>query len=83
MKKLWLFLEESALEEKNKNTVFIVISVTMANLLGAALWLLIGRLLLPGTEWLLCFMGYSGVFAGLIGSILYLYNHEFGRKERP
>ena len=55
MKKLWLFLEESALEEKNKNAVFIVISVTMANLLGAALWLLIGRLLLPGTEWLMRF----------------------------
>lgn len=37
----------------------------------------VGRLFLPGIDWLICFMGYPAMFIGLLGGTLYLYNHEF------
>ena len=53
--------------------VLIAINIVM----GGVAWLLFGRLVLPGTDWLLCFMRYTAIFIGFFGGILYLYNHEF------
>lgn len=77
MRKIWKYLQQSDLRKGTKNRVFIAFVTMSMSMIGAAAWLLIGRLFLPQMEWLLCFIGYSGVYAGLFGSILYLYNHEF------
>lgn len=77
MNMLYEYLKELPLARRRKNLIFICVCVAVSVLAGAAIWLLLGRLLLPEVLWLLCFMGYSGVFAGFVGSVFYLYNHQF------
>lgn len=49
-------------------------------MVGVVVWMVLGKLLFPGVLWMMCFIGYPGIFAGFFGGIIYLYNHEF--KER-
>ncbi|MCR4997965.1 MAG: hypothetical protein K6A61_11785 [Butyrivibrio sp.] len=77
MKKLWNVVNGLAVKSNVKIIVFLWIFVAVNIGIGAGLWLLFGRLFFPEIEWLFCFMGYSAIFIGFFGGILYLYNHEF------
>ena len=90
MKRLWNVINEMKIKKEIKNKLYlgVLIAINIVKImlfdytafgtfLGAGLWLLIGRIFLPGTEWLICFMGYPAIFIGFFGGILYLYNHEF------
>lgn len=77
MKKLWKMVNESSMKRKVKNSIYVTILMLLNALAGAVLWLLVGRLILPGIDWLICFVGYPAVFVGFIGGTMYLYNHEF------
>lgn len=80
MRKIWKLLNVSGLTRGEKNGIFILLSILLSALLGALGYLVIGRILLPGRVWFVCFVGYSAVFGGFFGSILYLFNHEFKKE---
>ena len=77
MKQLWNVVNGLDIRKDVKARVFLWLLVVTNILIGAGLWLLIGRIFLPRTEWLICFMGYPAIFIGFFGGVIYLCNHEF------
>lgn len=77
MKTLWNMVNQIDVKNTWKNNLFLVLFILINMVLGACVWLLLGRLILPGTDWLLCFMGYPAVFVGLFGGVIYLYRNQF------
>ena len=77
MKTLWNMFNQIDVKNTCKNKLFLVLFILINMVLGACAWLLLGRLILPGTDWLLCFMGYPAVFVGLFGGVIYLYRNQF------
>ena len=77
MKRLWNAIKETKISKATKNKLYLGVLIAINVLIGGGAWLLLGRLILPGIDWLLCFMGYPAIFIGFFGGILYLYNHEF------
>lgn len=77
MKRLWNIVNNFKTKSSIKIKLFLWLLVAANTVIGAALWLLIGRIFLPGIDWLMCFMGYPAIFVGMFVGILYLYNHEF------
>ena len=77
MKTLWNMVNQIHIKNTWKNNLFLVLFILINMVLGACAWLLLGRLILPGTDWLLCFMGYPAIFVGLFGGVIYLYRNQF------
>ena len=77
MKTVWKMANHMNIGCEAKNRIFVGLLILINCIVGALLWGLIGRLYLPGVEWLLCFIGYPAVFIGFFGGMIYLYNHEF------
>ncbi len=77
MERLWTKINDLNIDADRKNAVYLCILILANALLGAVVWGLAGRLILPGAEQLICFMAYPGIFAGLFGGALYLFKHEF------
>lgn len=73
MKKLWTVINEMKISKQTKNKLFLGLLILINMALGGVIWLLVGRLLLPGIEWLWCFMGYPAIFIGFFGGIYFLY----------
>ena len=77
MKTLWNMVNQIDVKNTWKNNLFLVLFILINMVMGACVWLLLGRLILPGTDWLLCFMGYPAIFVGLFGGVIYLYRNQF------
>ena len=77
MKTLWNMVNQIHIKNTWKYNLFLLLFIIINLVLGACAWLLLGRLILPGTDWLLCFMGYPAVFVGLFGGVIYLYRNQF------
>ena len=77
MKRLWNVINKMKIKKEIKNKLCLGVLIVINIVMGGVAWLLFGRLVLPGTDWLLCFMGYPAIFIGFFGGILYLYIHEF------
>ena len=77
MKTLWNMVNQIHIKNTWKNNLFLVLFILINMVLGACAWLLLGRLILPGTDWLLCFMGYPAIVVGLFGGVIYLYRNQF------
>lgn len=77
MKRTWKLIDSFKVKKETKNKMFIWSQVMLYVLIGAVVWGLLGRLVLPGIDWLLCFSGYPAIFIGFFGSVLFLYNNEF------
>lgn len=77
MRKLWNVIDEMKVKNVLKNELFLGALIFINIVIGGAIWLILGRMILPGIDWFLCFMGYPAIFVGFFGGILYLYNHEF------
>lgn len=77
MKKLWTMINELKIKKRMKNKLYLVLMILLNVSIGGLIWLAFGRLILPGIDCLLCFMGYPAIFVGFFGGILYLFNHEF------
>jgi len=77
MRAIWNKINNLNISQVNKNRLFITSEIVITGITGAFIWLLLGRLILPGVVWLICFVGYPAVFIGFMGSCLYLYNHDF------
>ena len=77
MTRLWIVINGLNVMKQTKRKLYLSTLTLINMLIGGTVWLLLGRFLLSTIDWLLCFMGYPAIFAGFIGGILYLYNHEF------
>ena len=77
MKTLWNMVNQIHIKNTWKYNLFLLLFIFINLVLGACAWLLLGRLILPGTDWLLCFMGYPAIFVGLFGGVIYLYRNQF------
>jgi len=77
MRKLWTIINELKIKKMMKNKLYMGLMILINIIIGGLIWLVLGRHILPGVDWLLCFMGYPAIFVGFFGGILYLYNHEF------
>ena len=77
MKTLWNMVNQIHIKNTWKYNLFLLLFIIINLVLGACVWLLLGRLILPGTDWLLCFMGYPAIFVGLFGGVIYLYRNQF------
>ncbi|MCR5773419.1 MAG: hypothetical protein K6G87_19530 [Butyrivibrio sp.] len=60
-----------------KNRLYLGVRILVNLIIGAFLWVAIGRFFLQGYMWLFCFMGYPAIFTGFYGGMIYLFNHEF------
>ena len=76
MKKLYEYVNKKAWDSQWETKIFLLCNTLFFALVGALAWLLLGRLIWPGMESLVCFIGYPGIFAGLIGGILFLYRQN-------
>ncbi len=74
---LWNKINESDMEYYQKNLVYIMVVTGMVAVAGAVIWLLIGRYIMQGFGGAFCFVTYPAVFVGLLGSVLYLFRHDF------
>ena len=77
MRKIWSTVNNMKIGSSNKIRLFLFILAAICGVCGFLIWVTIGRLLLPGIVWLICFAGYPAVFIGIIGGAFYLFNHEF------
>lgn len=77
MKRLWNIINEMKMKRAAKNKLYLGALILINIVIGGAIWLTLGRIILPGVDWLICFMGYPAVFVGFFGGMLYLYNHDF------
>lgn len=77
MKRLWTVINELKVKKQVKYRLYLSLLILVNIAVGGAIWLLLGRLILPEIEWLICFMGYPAVFVGFFGGVFYLANHEF------
>ena len=77
MKIIWKMINSLYVKCETKNLLFLALSTVGCALLGAAVWLLAGSWFLPDKVWFICFSGYSAVFIGYIGGILYLFGHDY------
>lgn len=77
MKKVWFFVNGFKLKKEIKSRLFVLIMIILSMLAGGGIWGLAARFWLPEITWLICFMGYPGIFVGFLGSVIYLYNHDF------
>ncbi|MCR5747622.1 MAG: hypothetical protein K6G03_07925 [Lachnospiraceae bacterium] len=71
---IWNIVGSLRLKNAVKKKLFVLIMVFINILAGALVWYLAGRIFLPQTEWLLCFMGYPAFFIGFFGGNIFLYN---------
>ncbi|MGN0702075.1 MAG: hypothetical protein ACI4KL_02725 [Lentihominibacter sp.] len=78
---IWNRINNFNINDSVKNRLFIMLMCILYGMAGGVVWLIIGRAFLPEVYWGLCFIGYPVVLGGLFGGILYLYNHEFDKKE--
>ncbi len=77
MKTIWKLINSLDVKSGTKNLLFLVLSTIGCALLGAVFWLLTGSWFLPDKIWFICFSGYSAVFIGYLGGIIYLFKHDF------
>ncbi|MCR4610948.1 MAG: hypothetical protein K5644_03525 [Lachnospiraceae bacterium] len=77
MKKLWNIVSRFNINNNKKSALYIISLTLLSIIIGACIWLLVGRFFLPELAGLFCFMGYPALFIGLFGGTVYLYNHEF------
>ncbi|WP_026659903.1 hypothetical protein [Butyrivibrio sp. AC2005] len=77
MNRLWKAVNNLDISKESKNRVFLSVLTVVCMIAGCIIWVVIGRHFLAGVAWLFCFMGYPGVFIGIMGGTMYLYKHEF------
>ena len=78
---IWNRINNFNINDTAKNKLFIALVSVLYGIAGGLIWLTVGKVFLPEIYWGLCFIGYPVVLGGIFGGILYLYNHEFNKKE--
>ena len=77
MKASWEIVNRIQCGRDAKNAMFLCLRILFYAVIGALTWFVIGRRVLPGVDWLICFIGYPALLAGFVAGVIYLYSHEF------
>lgn len=75
MNTIWNLIDQTKFNQKTKRILFLTALMLMNAVIGGLVWALAGRVFLPDTEWMLCFIGYPAILVGGFGGILYIYKH--------
>ena len=75
-RRLWQWLEASGWKSNVKTGLFITGIMLLMCAAGVILWIPVS-MFFPGIDVFICLAGYLVFFAGYVGSIMYLCNHEF------
>ena len=75
MSLIWRRIDNTELKDKTKQNLFLILSFALCCLIGAAAWLVIGRVFLPDIIALVEFVGYAGLCGGIFGGLIFLYRH--------
>lgn len=70
---IWNKLDNTSLEEKTKQRLFLILNVMLCSVIGAAAWLVLGHLFLSNIAGLIEFIGYAAFFGGIFGGLIFLY----------
>lgn len=70
---IWNKLDNTSLEEKTKQTLFLILNVMLCSVIGAAAWIVLGHLFLSNIAGLIEFIGYAAFFGGIFGGLIFLY----------
>lgn len=82
MKRLWNAINETKISKATKNKLYLGVLIAINVLIGGGAWLLLGRLVLPGIDWLLCLWGIRQfLLDSLVGYFIYtiMSLHNFYR----
>ncbi|MBO7453260.1 MAG: hypothetical protein J6U54_23255, partial [Clostridiales bacterium] len=58
---IWNVINEMKIKKEIKNKLYLGVLIAINIVMGGVAWLWFGRLVLPGIDWLLCFMGYPAI----------------------
>ena len=75
MSLIWRRIDNTDLKDKTKQNLFLILSFALCCLIGAAAWLVMGRVFLPDITALIEFVGYAGMCGGIFGGLIFLYRH--------
>lgn len=76
MKTLWNMINKLQFTTNSKNYLFLLLNTVIFGILGAFLWIPEHFFTSSSSFSLFYFIGYPAFFIGVIGGILFLYNHE-------
>jgi len=71
---LYKLVDKNQWDSLKKAYIFLTINVLVWALFGFLVWKIIFSHSLEGIDWMMCFTGYPGFFAGFIGGLMTLYN---------
>lgn len=72
MEKLWNWVDSKQISEDSKNRLFLLLNCLKYGFLGYVVWVVISFVAFNNVIWAICFTGYSGLFIGYFGGILFL-----------
>ena len=67
---IWSFVNKNDWSNNKKSFFYLASLIVIYALIGAALWFVIGRVLLTDAIYLFCFISYPAVIFGLFGGII-------------
>ncbi|MBR0138232.1 MAG: hypothetical protein IJM15_07465 [Erysipelotrichaceae bacterium] len=74
---IWKLIKKTDINQKNKHRIFLLINTVLCAAIGFVIWLAGGRNLFGNRwDWMICFIGYPGFFAGYLGGIFFLLNND-------
>lgn len=75
-RRIYEYINKKVWDRQWETKIFLFCNMLFFMVAGGICWLLLGRLIWPGLDAFICFLGYPGIFAGLIGGILFLYRQN-------
>lgn len=76
-KRISKVIQQLNMKKQCKNRAFLIVNTIVWGSIGALTGILLNCLKPVGRIEMFCYIGYPAVFIGFMGSILYLYQHEF------
>jgi len=64
------------MKKERKQKLFLLMNTLLWCAIGALFWFVIGNRLAENNLLIICFIGYPGVFLGIVGGFIYLVNHD-------
>lgn len=82
MERLWDTLGNHGLSAKRRSILFLALNILKFALIGLFAWIAVSSYRKLGIDWLICFVGYPGFFAGYLRGVFFLWNRPELSKEK-
>ena len=82
MERLWDALGNRSLSVRKRSILFLILNTLKFAMIGLLFWIAVSSYQKLGIDWLICFMGYPGFFAGYLRGVFFLWNRPELTKEK-